>query len=109
MTRALVIAALALVLSGCVHSRIGNQSYLGRQAIDRANDTRRTLVNKWGHPDYVDGDLWVWNVEATDGSPLWEQTRTYSHVVSFLPNGHVRKYRVYSTAKRAKTWSLWPF
>jgi len=70
MRSPVLLAAVALLLGGCVSERHGAvREKDGDLFVWRVGrTTARDVVARWGNPDFVIGETWVWwNIDALGG------------------------------------------
>ena len=124
MRRGLSLALMAALLSaGCVTERQGGveaQAEEAAFALRIGRTTARDVVSRWGNPDFVLGETWVWwNVRSVGGKlraaymglgfTTSSQRRGFSEYrLTFGADGKLAKVESTETLPGGPRWSLLP-
>lgn len=117
MRRLLFLALLAF--AGCIAERSGMEKVTPSWQI--GSTTRRAVVAKWGNPDIIDGEWWIWRDANTIGgkikasfmmigatiSNLRDSTEEYR--LTFDERGVLSGVEVVESVPKGADWSIWPW
>ena len=110
----------AFLLAGCISNRGGSERNEGI-AWTVGSTTRREVVERWGAPDAVLGDVWIWRTHRTGGGKLKASfmmigvtvKNLSSSVVEcrlkFAENGRLSALDFVDYTPHASDWSLNPW
>lgn len=112
-------ACLVLLGTGCISERRGTpkEAPVWRVGVT----TRRDVVARWGNPDFVKGDSWVWwDVDAIGGKvrasymmmgvTISNLQRSFSgYRLTFSSDGTLASMEGYETLPGGGKWSLMPW
>ena len=120
--RPFLVVALALMVfacAGCISSRGGVERQSELWTIGKT--TRQDVVKRWGSPDAVLGDTWVWRSRRAEGGQLKAsfmmigatvRNMTYStceHRLTFRPDGTLLDEEVVNYTPGHDEWSINPW
>lgn len=119
MKRLVLMMFAALLLCGCVSSRRGVARERPSWTVGRT--TARDVVARWGNPDFIHGDEWVWwNVQSIGGKfrvaymgvgfTVSNSRRDMCECrLRFDASGRLAEMSVTETQPGGAQWSLCPF
>lgn len=124
MRRGLSLALMATLLSaGCITERQGGAKAQAEEAafaLQVGRTTARDVVSRWGNPDFVMGETWVWwNIRSVGGklrAAYMGLGATTSNLrrgmveyrLTFGPDGRLAKVESTETLPGGPKWSLIP-
>ena len=118
MTAVLWLPAL-LLLGGCISTQSGTEA---KPLVLRTGETtRRDAVEKWGNPDAVFGDVWIWREKHTGGGKVKASfmmlgatvhtaaTAVRERRLTFGPDGRLRAAERVEYTPGTDGWSINPW
>ena len=113
------LVLLTLLCAGCISSRGGLERQTRLWTVGKT--TRRDVVQAWGGPDAVLGDVWIWRSRTSAGGQLKASFMmigatvrnlaysTYEHRLRFGPDGWLAAMEIVDYTPGRDEWSINPW
>lgn len=115
----LLSGVLLGLCSGCISSRGGLERQTQLWTVGRT--ARREVVQAWGNPDAVLGDVWIWRSRTSAGGQVKasfmmigatirnQAYSTYEHRLRFGPDGRLADMEIVDYTPGRDEWSINPW